>query len=88
MDRDDVFTFQTLGDVIDGVVRDLELRTQDRGNKRPRIVETPGKYETGRVLFPASGGRGEVPGARGGRNAPGTARHRVGASVTKGNRRL
>ena len=89
MDRDDVGSFTMLGDVIDGIVRDLELRTQDLGDKGPRITRTPGKFEAGRVLFPASGGRGEVPGAYGGRNAPGTARHSSrGRTVTKGNRRL
>lgn len=87
MDRDDVFTFRTLGDVTSEIIRDLEVKTQDLENKRPRIVGTPGKFEAGSWV--ASGGRGAVPGAHGGNHAPGTNRHSArGATVTKGNRRL
>lgn len=89
MDRDDVFTFKTLGDVIDGIVRDLEVRTQDRGNKGPRVTKAPGKWRAAMCSGGTARDRGAVPGALGGNHAPGTNRHSVrGAAVTKGNRRL
>lgn len=89
MDTDDVLTFRALGDVIDGIVRDLEVRTQDHRDKGPRVTKTPGKWRAAMCSGGTARDGGKVPGAVGGRKAPGTNRHSSrGRTVTKGNRRL